>query len=288
MYVTPEEIRSARGVCLFDYVESCCPELFKKVGCSLVMKRNQSLSIKRGYTGYKDFATNEHGNSVDFLVRHLSFSFPEAVTKLNEFARKTPDSKPAPSQKAAFPVSAVLPFKRVCSYLEHRSIPQTIVDTMIQRGILYEEENTGNAVFINPEHTYCEIRGTYRTEGAPFHGCRKTKPDQFWYFCDLSGEKPNRAYICEGAIDAVSLMMIHVYEHDPDCYPCVYISIGGVSNQKTIDRIKSRIYTILAVDNDAAGEECRKRNPDIPSIIPKGKDWNDDLIALIESFRNEK
>ena len=34
---------------------------------------------------------------------------------------------------------------------------------------------------------------------------------------------------------------------------------------------------VLAVDNDAAGQGCRDRNPMLESIIPKNKDWNDDL-----------
>ena len=29
--------------------------------------------------------------------------------------------------------------------------------------------------------------------------------------------------------------------------------------------------------NDPAGEECRKRNPDLPAVIPDRKDWNEDL-----------
>ena len=59
--------------------------------------------------------------------------------------------------------------------------------------------------------------------------------------------------------------------------PAVYVSIGGVANQRTIDRLKRKHGVVLAVDNDQAGEECRKRNPDLPTLIPVRKDWNEDL-----------
>ena len=62
----------------------------------------------------------------------------------------------------------------------------------------------------------------------------------------------------------------------------VYISIGGAGNHRTINRIKKRIRTVLAVDNDEAGESCRRRHPELEHIIPSLKDWNEDLMNLDE------
>lgn len=33
------------------------------------------------------------------------------------------------------------------------------------------------------------------------------------------------------------------------------------------------------MDNDAAGQQCRDRNPDLEYALPTLKDWNDDLQA---------
>ena len=89
--------------------------------------------------------------------------------------------------------------------------------------------------------------------------------------------RPERLeYICEAAIDALSLMLIHRQQGKTD--PAVYVSIGGVANQQAIDRLKRQIPSVLAVDNDPAGDGCRARNPDLPTLIPVGKDWNDDLL----------
>ena len=87
-----------------------------------------------------------------------------------------------------------------------------------------------------------------------------------------------QAYVCEAAIDAISLYLIHRAQ-GMDAYSA-YVSIGGVSKQQTIDRIKCRIKAILAVDNDDAGKRCRDRNKELQFIIPHGKDWNDDLKMM--------
>jgi len=129
----------------------------------------------------------------------------------------------------------------------------------------------GNAVFVDPNESYCEIRGT--GTGNHFHGCRKKASDRFWYI--LTNPKPEAVYICEAAIDALSLMLIHQARREN--IPAAYVSIGGVANQRTIDRLKRKHGVVLAVDNDPAGEECRKRNPDLPAVIPDRKDWNEDL-----------
>ena len=141
--------------------------------------------------------------------------------------------------------------------------------------MLYPERDHGNAVFITPQNDYCEIRGTYGGSANHFHSCRKTSADRFWYVTS-SDEQPRIAFICEAAIDAVSLMLLRKEAGDTE--PSVYISIGGVSNQKAIERVKRRMPTVIAVDNDAAGERCREMNRDVFSLIPSCKDWNEDLL----------
>lgn len=59
----------------------------------------------------------------------------------------------------------------------------------------------------------------------------------------------------------------------------MYCEIAGVANQQAIERIRAWLPTVLAVDNDTAGEQCRNRNSGIPALISRGKDWNEDLIS---------
>ena len=273
MYVTKEQIRQARRADLADCLLRVHPAEVLIVGNSLHLKKNQSLYVKKGFPGYHDFATGKHGNSIDFLTQYLNYSFTDAVLMLC-CCNSIPDSEALREVRPFhLPVRADPPFDKVTAYLTGRGIPTETVMMLIQRNLLYQDSHA-NAVFVNPAADYCEIRGIYR---KPFHGCRKKKPDRFWFVMP----KPPpliTAYICEAAIDAISLMLIHQAQGITDSN--VYVSIGGVSNQQTIDRFRNK-NAVLAVDNDRAGEECRIRNPDFPVLIPSFKDWNDDLRQML-------
>ena len=272
MYVTKEQIRQARKTNLADYLLMECPADVRIVGSSLCLRQNTSLYVKKSVPGYHDFATGEHGNSIDFLTRYLNYSFMDAVRALCRFSGEKA-KPPSLSRPFSLPSRAERPFRNVIAYLTGRGIPEETVRFLIQENLLYQDSPHGNAVFVTPDEDYCEIRGT----GAKtFHGCRKKSPDKFWYL--LTNLKPETAYICEAAIDAVSLMLIHRQQGKTD--PAVYVSIGGVANQQTINRIKTRISSVLAVDNDSAGQACRARTPEMMAIIPRAKDWNDDLCAM--------
>ena len=275
MYVTKEQIRQARRVNLADYLLREYPADVKIVGNSLYLRKNPSLYVKKSVPGYHDFATGEHGNSIDFLTRYLNCSFTDAVTTLCRFD-SLPQNKAAMKRTPfRLPERTQSPFDRVVTYLTGRGIPPETVRFLIQENLLYQDTPYGNAVFVSPGEDYCEIRGT---GSRPFHGCRKKESDRFWYF--LTDLKPETAYVCEAAIDAVSLMLIHKAQEK--AAPAVYVSIGGVANQQAIDRLKRRkLAVVLAVDNDSAGNVCRQRNSDLTALIPHNKDWNDDLRQML-------
>ena len=275
MYVTKEQIRQARRVNLADYLLREHPADVKIVGNSLCLRKNPSLYVKKSIPGYHDFATDEHGNSIDFLTRHLNCSFTDAVNMLCKFEGFSQSKAATTRTSFHLPERARSPFDRVVPYLTGRGIPSETVMSLIQKKLLYQDTPHGNAVFVSPDEDYCEIRGT---GSKPFHGCRKKKTDRFWYL--LTDPKPETAYVCEAAIDAVSLMLIHKAQGKND--PAVYVSIGGVANQQAIDRLKrKKTAVVLAVDNDPAGDECRRRNPDLTVLIPYNKDWNDDLQQML-------
>ena len=183
---------------------------------------------------------------------------------------------PQPHRAIVLPEPADKPYRRMYAYLQSRGIPLHLIRHMESNRLVYQERLHGNIIFVSPERDYCEIRGTLTYADRPFHGCMKTRPDRFWYLtnCRLP-LKPAAAYICEAAIDAASLLVLHRYAGITE--PAAYISIGGAANQQTINRIRTKIRTVLAVDNDEAGQKCRDRNPDLDVIIPACKDWNDEL-----------
>ena len=278
-FVTRDMVRMARKADLSGFLLQRHPDLFASSGVSVYMRSRDSLYVRKGFPGFTDFSSGAHGNPIDFLTGYLGYGFVDAVMALTEGAAR--EAAAAVPQAArgpiALPERADRPFRRVYAYLAGRGIPPETVRLLERRGLLYQEKRHGNAVFVNPERDYCEIRGTLTYASRPFHGCLKSSPDRFWYLLG-AGEKPETAYLCEGAIDAVSLFLLHHGAGKKD--PAVYVSIGGVSNQKTIERVKCRMHSVLAVDNDRAGDLCRERNPEMESIVPSGKDWNEDLQSL--------
>ncbi len=151
-----------------------------------------------------------------------------------------------------------------------RKISPEVIKALIDQGVIYQEREHNNIVFVSKERDFYELHGTI-SYGKSFHGCHRTAPENFWWF--KTGDNPTTAYICEAAIDAISLYQL-IKE---DGY---YISIAGVANQAAIDRIKNQIWLeniILAVDNDTAGQCCREKNTDLTYLIPTNKDWNEDL-----------
>lgn len=268
MYVTKKQIKEARSADLYAFLNTRFSNLFKKEGDSLRMISNHSISIKNGYNGYYDFGDNTSGNSIDFLVEHMNYSFVDAVTELTK------------SNKSA--TGLLLPEKNfndtsaIENYMISRCIDKDFIKWLIREDMIYQSTEMNNLVFVSKTRDYAEIRGTL--PGKPFHSCRKLKSDRFWSFKYGSGTV-QKVYICEAAIDAISLMQIHNAKGLQD--PSIYISIGGVGNQQTIDRIKSNFdCVVLAVDNDSAGEKCRRKNTDIEHLIPDFKDWNQDLCSI--------
>lgn len=198
------------------------------------------------------------------------------------------------------------PYRNLYAYLRNRGFPAIVIDSLVQDRLLYQSKKMNNLVFVSYEGDYCELRGTntyadrrckkrdtcpdfregdrnwcaymdtcpnYKPD--PFHGTRKAASDRFWSFRPHKDKPVEVAYVCEAAIDAVSLYLIHLRYNFSTA--AEYISIGGVANQAAIDRIAAAKKVILAVDNDEAGEKCRERNPALNHIIPINKDWNDDL-----------
>ena len=279
IHVSTEQIRAARQADLYEFLRNRHAADVKIEGNSLRLKDNNSISVRRGYAGYKDFSTGETGNGIDLLTNYLGYTMPEAVLALGGSAVATgttgQTTTPPPRAKdVEFPARAG-DYRQLFAYLQtQRKIPAEVIQRLIDQSLLYQAKETNNAVFINRKRDFAELRGTLSQK--PFHGVLKTQPDRFWSFEGTpigQGEVPT-AYICESAIDAISLYLLHT-SHGEDTR-AHYCSLAGVANQQTIDRIKRHSHAILAVDKDAAGDRCREQNRDIPHILPKTKDWNED------------
>ncbi len=212
----------------------------------------------------------------------MGYTFVEAVQALSNVSAP---AQPADiSQKDGiknvppqFPAPVDGRYKNLFAYLKSRGISADTIQILVDQKKMYQEKSKNNIVFINMEKDFAEIRGTY-TLGKPFHGIvPHSRHDGFWWF--RTSRNAAKGYICEAAIDAISLYELHKIQGEQE--EAYYISIAGAAKQPAIDRLKnSKLDIVLAVDNDASGQKCRDRNSGLEYILPVNKDWNEDLQAL--------
>lgn len=290
--VTKEQISIARKTDLYRFLlEEHSSEVYRE-GNSIRLRNNRSISIKIGYFGYYDFADSSSGNSIDCLVKHFGYTFVEAVKALSERSSNKSELPCEESENAS-----IGKFERfsngsrnMFAYLmKIRQIPAKVIYKLINDRLIFQEEKYNNIVFVNQDENFAEIHGT-KSFGRTFHGIAKgSDKSAFWAFKSYHIDSAVRkVFICESAIDAISLHCLHQVENFTPNY--MYCSIAGVSNQQKIDSIKSCVDSevILAVDNDSAGEKCRERNSDLKAEIPILKDWNEDWCKLVQEIHEGK
>lgn len=272
MYVTKEQIQQAYQCNLYEYLLSHHPDKVEKKGRSLRLISNHSISVAENYFGYHDFANNENGTGITLLMKYFRYSFPEAVISLLNSQSVIISPNKCKEKKFELPDKANKPPTRITEYLSvERGLSRSFVKWMIDKNILYQDIYS-NCVFVSPNKDFFEIRGIY---DKSFHKNNDLSKDNtnFWYFKNPeSRTHPHKIYICESSIDAASLYQI-IHE---DAYYC---SIGGVSNQSRIDRIKAlplEVITAFDCGTDEAANKARLLNNDIQGIYPIGfKDWNE-------------
>ena len=327
-WVNQTATRRARRVCLYDFLLSRHPGAVEQEGDSLRLRSDHSVSVKRGYAGFKDFADGGTGNAIEYLTNYLDYEFQDAVAALCEFdgmsqdeitraerpttapepatprpgistspqtpqPKETPQNAPeSPQEPPQAPPRVFIPpeplqgqYRQLYAYLtQQRGIPPALIQQLINDGLLYQEKDHANMVFIDPARTFAEYRGT--NSFKPFHRVDFSDPAAFWWFKPRGlFSNPTTAYICEGAIDAISLYVLLSSDGANHARDGLYCSIGGVANYQRIDRIIAGMsaagcQTVIAVDNDQAGEQCRQRYPGCKVMTPYGlKDWNEILLS---------
>ena len=252
----------ARHADLYAFLVKYHNSDFTNEGDSIRLKSNHSISIKKGYTGYKDFATGETGNSIDFLKNYMGYNFVDAVQALSDVPASATAQLVDIQQDGIRNVPLEFPkpvdgmYKNLFAYLKSRGISFETIQMLVGQKIMYQEKSKNNIIFINKERDFAEVRGTY-TFGKPFHGVvTNSRHNGFWWF--RTSKAALKGYICESAIDAISLYELHrIHGNKEEAY---YISIAGVAKHPAIDRLKnSKLHIILAVDNDAAGQNLQEQ-----------------------------
>lgn len=87
VHFSDADISAARVTDLYGFLLARHADGVIKQGKSLRFVCNHSVSVKQGFTAYKDFKDGSHGNSVDCLVRFFGYDFPDAVAALLDYRK---------------------------------------------------------------------------------------------------------------------------------------------------------------------------------------------------------
>ena len=281
----------AKAVNLIEYLQKVHPNAFVVDGKKTVrLKSHHSVVVVKD--GYFRNPSNRHHDTIDFVMTYEHMDCKDAVRKLSKFyddntsADLISGSADRPRESKAEKKEFELPFaseeepdkEQMCQYLLSRGIE---LNPELEKYIYpTRHDDYVNIVFQSIDCNYAEIRGASNPVPPmrPFKSKAKGS-DHDGYFIIGKVVNPDTIFVCEAAIDAISLMILYA-GGEPGC---AYASIGGAGCTAAIQRI-SRTYPdakiIIAFDNDKAGHDAADKLP-YEKQFPVYKDWNEDLTRGI-------
>lgn len=289
IHFTEEQKRQAAAVDLEFFLRSQGEKLIPS-GREKRLASDHSITV-RGNEWY-DHAEEQGGQAVSFVQKFYGLSYPEAVSLLlgNEPGCAYPAVKEKePEERKPFQLPPPnRDMRRVFAYLnKHRKINRTVVSAFAKEGLLYEDANYHNAVFVGMDENgvarHAHKRST-NTIGKAFRlNVEGSNPKHSFHYIGTDGS----LYVFEAPIDLLSYITLHPehwQEHN-------YVACCGTSALPVLEML-SRLPNIntvyLCLDNDKAGHTASKRMEELLAdrsvktlqLTPNNKDWNEDLVTL--------
>ncbi|MCQ5144466.1 DUF3991 and toprim domain-containing protein [Enterocloster bolteae] len=290
VYFTDDQKQRANAVDLEDFLNRQGEKLLKS-GREKRLASDHSITVW-GNEWY-DHAVEKGGCAIDFVQMFYGRSFPDAVTMLlngeqGQSYRPSEQRQPEPPKPFVLP-EANKDMRRVFAYLtKTRCLDREVVSAFAHAKLIYEDAKYHNAVFVGCDADgvarHAHKRGTY-TQGEPFKGnVDGCDPRYSFHYTGQS----DTVYVFEAPIDMLSF--ISLYQKDWKQHS--YVSLCGVAEHALVQLLSLNPQvkkTGLCLDNDKAGLKARIRLTDILaereygevfSLLPKQKDWNEDLQKL--------
>jgi len=288
IHFTDQQKEQAAGVDLVAFLESRGEKLIRS-GRDMRLDRDHSVTI-RGSEWF-DHATQKGGGPISFVRQFYDIDYLSAVELLlgkngvaYPTARERVREPPKPFELPPVNRDA----RRVFAYLvKHRGIALEVVSHFVRAGLLYEDAEYHNAVFVGTDE-----------QGVPRHAHkRSTNSFGKTFRLNVEGSLPQYSFhylggdgslfVFEAPIDLLSYITLHPgrwQEHN-------YVACCGTSFlpvEKMLKRIPQVEEVFLCLDNDVAGHTASKRMADLLAergiysqrLVPAEKDWNDVLTAM--------
>ena len=296
VHFSDEQKIRANVVDLADFLERQGEKLIRS-GPEKRLASDHSITV-RGNEWY-DHAAESGGYSIDFVRQFYNLSYPEAVTMLlggEQGKVYEPAEKKQQEPKKPFVLPAAnTDMRRAYAYLvKSRNINRDVVSYFAKAKLIYEScekskdgtKEYHNAVFVGLDENgvarHAHKRGLY-TEGTGFKGNVDGCNPCYSFHHIGTG---NRLYVFEAPIDLLSFISFH----PKDWQNQSYVALCGVSEHamlKALELHPNLNHVVLCLDHDPAGIEASEKFYDMLSkrdiqcgrILPKHKDWNEDIKA---------
>ena len=276
-----------------------------KIGSYYTLKEHDSVRIDPRKNIFFRNSTGDRGTVIDFVMAFKGVSCGEAIKLLCDEIElpkvyKEQNSVPQKKKELILPAKA-RNMKNVFAYLvKTRCINQKIVQEMVDRDMLYQDERN-NCVFVsrneNGKSVFASVRGTNTDKKwvGDVSGCDYSHS----FFIDNCSRN---LIVTESVIDAMSMMDIKEQKGE-NHQEYNYLSVSGLGKSREAlgYHLGKTLYDIvfLAFDNDDKGRKIAKEmkkhiesiNQDISvsMLIPEAaKDWNEELQKEKGCFRHEE
>ena len=288
---TEQEKASANSASIVDYL-TAHGESVKRAGREYVW---DSPSGKVSINGSEWFSQYElvGGGAVNFVQKFFGLSYPEAVRSLlgNGVGAEVIGERKPPRVEPKKPFE--LPpkhtdMRRVYGYLmRERHIERDIINRFVKEGLIYEDAQYHNAVFVGKN-----------LDGKPVHAQKRATTSNSdlkgnvdisiaEYSFDFNGSS-EYLFVFEAPIDMLAYISMHKNGWDKHSY----VALCSTADRAAIQMLKdnSNLKTVyLCLDNDSAGNLGCQRIADsvhalgdytIWRVPPQNKDWDEDLKAI--------
>ena len=298
IYFADEQKHRANSVNLVELLQRRGEKLLPS-GRDKRLASDHSITV-RGNQWF-DHATGEGGLAVDFVRRFYNLSFPEAVALLLDGeqgeAYHSVEEKPAENPKPFMVPQANERMSRVYAYLvQHRGIEREIVNSFVQAGLLYEDAEYHNAVFIGKDE-HGIVRHAHKrsvnSEGKAFRiNVEGSDPRYSFHWTGTT----EQLYVFEAPIDLMSF--ITIYPQDWRYHS--YVALCGTAEHAMLWLLEQNPHlqnVTLCLDNDDAGQKAVERltsilhengYTDIVPLLPEAKDWNEELLVQQQAEQSRR
>lgn len=261
------------------------------------LARDHSITVD-GNSWY-DHASERGGGPVSFVREQYGLSYPEAMQLLlgeeGEFVPLVRERKDPPRKPFVRPPEN-LNMRRAYAYLvRSRGISREVVNAFAKSGSIYEDAEYHNCVFIGKDEMGIARHAHKRSTNSFGKAFRLNVEgsDPRYSFHHIGTD--DTLYVFEAPIDLLSYISLHPKDWQRHGYvACCGVSFQPV--QKMLERTPSIKTVFLCLDNDEAGHTAsarmaallKEQGLHLERLIPKGKDWNDDLTALRKQEQSQK